>query len=175
MKRSRARWVLVAFIAVLLGLAIGAVPVVAGGCKNPDTAPSQAAGTTVTIQNCGFHPIVLLATPGASIKWNHYDWLPHNVVGVGWGEMTPISPSGVVEHKFPEPGLYPYYCSLHVGMAGVVVVGDATTASEVAASSDVVGAASEPATGGVLGVALILSALLVTAGTGVLIGTRLTR
>lgn len=68
--------------------------------------------------------------PGTTVTWtnvgrNEHDVLP--VEGDGWGaEVEDFQPGDVYEHTFEDPGVYPYYCSIHgtttAGMIGTVVV-----------------------------------------------------
>ena len=70
--------------------------------------------------------------PGATVVWtnvgrNDHDVLP--VEGDDWGaEVEDFGPGDVYEHTFDEPGVYPYYCSIHgtttAGMVGTVVVAE---------------------------------------------------
>jgi plastocyanin len=67
---------------------------------------------------------------GATVVWSNvgrqdHDLLP--VEGDDWGvDVEDFTPGEAYERTFDEPGVYPYYCSLHgtenVGMIGTVVV-----------------------------------------------------
>jgi plastocyanin len=70
--------------------------------------------------------------PGTTVTWsndgrNEHDVLP--VEGDAWGvETDAFQPGDAYQHTFDEPGVYPYYCSIHgtttAGMIGTVVVAD---------------------------------------------------
>jgi plastocyanin len=70
--------------------------------------------------------------PGTTVTWtndgrNEHDVLP--VEGDGWGvEVDQFQPGESYQHTFAEPGVYPYYCSIHgtttAGMIGTVVVAE---------------------------------------------------
>jgi plastocyanin len=70
--------------------------------------------------------------PGTTVTWtndgrNEHDVLP--VEGDGWGvEVGQFQPGESYQHTFAEPGVYPYYCSIHgtttAGMIGTVVVAE---------------------------------------------------
>jgi hypothetical protein len=50
--------------------------------------------------------------------------MPHTVTGAGssWGDYTELQAIASVEHRFDDAGVYPYFCLLHPGMIGAVVV-----------------------------------------------------
>ena len=71
--------------------------------------------------------------PGVTVAWHNEGRVEHDIVvvtdppdfGIG---ADAFGPGAEHEFRFTEPGVYPYYCSLHgtaeAGMTGVVVVGD---------------------------------------------------
>jgi plastocyanin len=78
--------------------------------------------------------------PGVTVAWHNEGRVEHNIVVVGdapaFGvEAAAFGPGTEHEFRFTEPGVYPYYCSLHGtaddGMTGAVVVGN--VAADVAA------------------------------------------
>jgi hypothetical protein len=76
-------------------------------------------------------PTVLYADAGETVRVTNGDQLLHNVVGlfeeIGYNDARA---GAVIEFAFDEPGLYPYACTLHIGMVGVIVVGDAAEGVE---------------------------------------------
>src|SRR5438093_3629609 len=153
---------LLAALLTLGGLGIASATALAGGCHNRETAASQGEGQTVTIQGCGFRPLALFVTPGTTVTWTNADLIPHNVIGVGWGDVTVFTEAR--SQTFTEPGFYPYECTVHPGMAGVVVVGDA--AAERAAGAAGGPEAQRPET------IWLLAAMVAGAGAGALIAKR---
>ncbi len=87
---------------------------------------TDPAKTNATIAGCSFLPDVLYVDPGAEVRWFNKDPVPHSVTGthLSWGTEDLLQKSDVIAVKFDEEGVYPYYCLLHPGMAGTVVVGD---------------------------------------------------
>jgi plastocyanin len=170
------RWLVLPFACLLL-VGLAAVPALAGGGCRPSTVNSEGTGSAVEIRNCGFNPVVLFVKPGTSVTWAQADaHPPHNVVGVGWGQHEPLAQGRTAEHTFASTGIYPYQCSLHPGMAGAIVVGDAAGVAKDA-STRVAGVSTteQPGTAAGSNVALWAAALVAAAAGGALIGRRLTR
>jgi plastocyanin len=121
----------------------------------PDTAPTTAAPTTPDTIDLidlrgepgdGNYPEVELRVvdnefvdgavridPGVTVAWRNEGRVEHNIVVVGEAppfgvEAAGFGPGTEHEFRFTEPGVYPYYCSLHGtaddGMTGAVVVGN---------------------------------------------------
>lgn len=124
----RARRVLIGAVAAILSFAaVGTIASAGGGCAPEDSTHTRATGTAVSITGCKFAPVVLPAPAGATITWTHRDqYPPHNVYGLGWGMSMGrlLEQGGTYTSTFNKPGIYPYQCSLHPGMSGVVIVGD---------------------------------------------------
>lgn len=122
------------FTATLLLLALtGSVTVLAGGGCHVPAVSTEGSGQTVSMKACAFAPTILRASVGAPITWSNDDVVPHAIHGAGWHARgrtttdgyTPLSPHANASHTFDAPGIYPYMCYVHPGMAGVVLVGDA--------------------------------------------------
>jgi plastocyanin len=121
--------------AVLAFAALGSLALAGGGCVPVDAAHTKDSGTAIAIKGCKFSPVVLSAPLGATVTWTHReDHPPHNIYGLGWG-MSPgrmLEPGAAFTATFDKPGIYPYQCSLHPGMSGVVIVGDGQPAAAAA-------------------------------------------
>jgi hypothetical protein len=65
------------------------------------------------------------------------------VTGVNglFGGLDQIAAGSSFSHQFADEGVYPYYCYLHAGMAGAVVVGDAVGAVANGESVSLIGSA----------------------------------
>jgi hypothetical protein len=77
-----------------------------------------------------FTPTVLYAEAGTPITWTNETAETHDVAGatVEWGNYDDITPGQTVSYRFDKPGTYVYYCFLHPGMVGAVVIGDGRVA-----------------------------------------------
>jgi plastocyanin len=111
--------------AALIVAAVAAPPAWAGsGCHAQEV--SDGRGTVVEIaENC-FLPTVLRVDPGATVTfWNH-DAIAHSVTGasVAFGSFDELGRDERAAFRFDGNGVYPYFCVLHPGMVGAVVVGD---------------------------------------------------
>lgn len=119
-------------VLVVGSLALGAVwflaPAAAGGGCHPSSTEITAARghgrVDVPVVDCAFAPTILYVAPGTEVTWFNKDPVPHTVTDAFllWG--SPDVMGRKVSHRFDEEGIYPYYCDLHPGMAGAVVVGD---------------------------------------------------
>lgn len=94
-----------------------------GGCGGPVT---DEAGSEVDIVDYCFSPTILRVTPGEVVTFTNMDRAPHSVLGANatWGDYDDMRRRRGITYRFSEPGVYPYVCTYHVGMVGVVVVGD---------------------------------------------------
>jgi plastocyanin len=118
----------------VLGLAVAGIASAGGGCHGGTGTPSAASAAVVKIDGCTFLPTIDQVPVGATVTFLNSADVPHDVTGRSgsWGSQT-LESGGSYAHRFTEAGMYPYSCSLHPGMAGVVVVGptDMTLASDV--------------------------------------------
>ncbi|HZU78253.1 MAG TPA: plastocyanin/azurin family copper-binding protein [Dehalococcoidia bacterium] len=89
----------------------------------PSAAP--VATTQVTIADFAYQPQVIQAPVGATVTWTNEDSDTHAVTTV-----DKTIDAGVIEQNvsisltFTAPGTYQYYCTIHPGMRGTVIVGD---------------------------------------------------
>ena len=95
-----------------------------------DVVAMDGTEVAVTSLDNTFRVQNIQVAPGTTVTWsndgrNEHDVLP--VEGDDWGvEVEGFQPGDSYEHTFNEPGVYPYYCSIHgsttAGMIGTVVV-----------------------------------------------------
>jgi plastocyanin len=128
-------------LVAVLGLA-AAGAAAGGGCHAENEAyPSEAKTAVVKIDGCTFAPTVDRIPVGGEVRWINSSESMHDVTGrrFEWGSGE-LWPGKSYTHRFATAGVYPYSCSLHPGMAGVVVVGS----PDVSLASDVQNAPIEP-------------------------------
>jgi plastocyanin len=123
----------VPFLLVLGVLAAGGASA-GGGCHGGTGTPSEATSTVVKIDGCTFLPTITRVPVGTDVHFLNSGTGPHDVTGRSgtWGSPI-LEPGRSFAHRFIAAGIYPYSCSLHPGMAGVVAVGP----SDIALASDV--------------------------------------
>lgn len=125
MLRRASQVVVVGFLLVLFVPNAG----IAGGChaSSQMTTGRTGGNATIDIANCSYSPAILYVEPGAEVTWVNQDPVPHTVTGMGLslgGEKYIELGEQTESFRFNEAGVYPYYCILHPGMTGAVVVGD---------------------------------------------------
>src|SRR5437588_9772210 len=94
-----------------------------GGCGLPVT---DAHGTRVHVKNFCFRPTVLHVRRGEAVTFTNRDAFAHTVSGanVVWGSFDSLTFGKPVMYRFMRPGVYPYFCAIHPGMVGAIVVGN---------------------------------------------------
>ncbi len=131
---------LLAAAAVSAALAIA--PALASQAAHPGPHPSPAAAAPATpagvvTKLLAFDPEALTVPVGTTVVWKAGDGIAHTVTtGMftlgGNGLRTAQNPDGRIDmplskdrevsYTFTEPGTYTYYCSIHLGMTGQVIV-----------------------------------------------------
>lgn len=129
-KLVRLGFVLVQVFAVSVAAFVGEASASGGGgCGRPIT---RAAGSEVVIEGFCFQPTVLQVRPGGTITFRNADFAEHTVTGANgaWGSYRTLSgisgahPDGEsATYRFARVGVFPFFCALHPGMTGAVVVG----------------------------------------------------
>jgi hypothetical protein len=73
------------------------------------------------------------------VTFHNKDQLLHTFTGVlgTWGNYKEYEEGGSVTYSFDKAGVYPYFCELHPGMAGAIVVGDGSAAADTSADSGI--------------------------------------
>jgi plastocyanin len=94
-----------------------------GGCLDGTT---QGTGTAIRIVHACFTPTILHVRPGNTVTWINDDPFVHNVTANGWGHFDDLQPLERYAATFDVAGLYPFSCTIHPGMSGVIVVGSGT-------------------------------------------------
>ncbi|MEO8538566.1 MAG: cupredoxin domain-containing protein [bacterium] len=95
-----------------------------GGCRS--RASSEASGDAVRMDEGCFVPTVLRVETGTEVTFANKSEVSHTVSGatLEWGSYDPLGNGDAVTYNFDKPGTYPFFCLLHPGMIGAVVVGD---------------------------------------------------
>ncbi len=87
------------------------------------TVFAEESGQQVGIEGFAFKPATLTVAVGTKVVWTNRDQEPHTVVSNDKGFRSgPLNTGESFSFTFTEPGNYPYFCSVHPSMTGVVVV-----------------------------------------------------
>jgi plastocyanin len=155
----------------LIGLCLVVAPaaVVAGDpCYHGYAIPptTSEATATVNLEPCAFVPTAARVAPGTTVTFTNTSGEPHLITGANatWGDRDAEIAAGTSRTvTFDRAGIYPFSCSLHRGMTGVVVVGEPDL-SDVAATASTSPAGTDQATllamSGLGGLAVVGWALL---------------
>jgi plastocyanin len=107
-----------------MGVAIAAMH---HGYSTP--SPSVPGVTHIFIRNDVYSPANVQIVPGTTITWTNQDTVPHAVVVSDTVTATndmwtsgSLATGQSASYTFTSPGRFPYHCSLHSGMGGVVIV-----------------------------------------------------
>jgi plastocyanin len=93
-----------------------------------ETTEASADGAAATIKTFMYEPDPLEVAAGTTVTWTNEDDIEHTVTagkqGAPSGEFDePLDGAGsTAEVTFDKAGTYEYFCSLHDGMDGTVVV-----------------------------------------------------
>ena len=124
-------------IVVATLMLIPAVAYAGGGGVDTSGCAGYSEGTTVSMQDSCFSGVAHFAPSDTTITVRNEGGLPHTLTAVdGSFDTGDVMPGGTAELTFDEAGIYRVFCALHgtaagEGMAGVVVVGEATPAAVI--------------------------------------------
>jgi plastocyanin len=115
-----------------------------GGSAEPTSSAAPRAekdSDAIVLEGLAFDPDTVTVAAGTTITWTNEDAVMHTVTSGAKGEQgipgvakgKPDRPDGLFEaelddagatfsHTFEESGTYEYFCRIHGGMTGVVVV-----------------------------------------------------
>jgi len=125
---------LIGILGALFASIAPVAPASAGGgaCHSPEATSSRT--TVVLLSEACFMPTLARVPVGAEVRWVNKDPIIHTVTGAhnAWGSTKDLNAGDFITVSFSRPGVYPYYCLYHAGMAGAVLVGDANGAGAAA-------------------------------------------
>jgi len=80
-------------------------------------------GTAVAMDGVSFTPERLIVKVGETVTWTNKDPFPHNVKSAdGSFESGEIAPDAQWQYRATAAGRFPYTCTLHPGMDGILIV-----------------------------------------------------
>ena len=92
-----------------------------GGCHKDFT--DTATNTVNVVDNC-FRSDVARIDAGDTVTWTNSDSYAHNIFTRTFTGAPNLSWGDSYSYTFETAGVFPYSCTLHPGMIGVVIVGD---------------------------------------------------
>ena len=106
------------------GLALATFLMAAAAALNSvPPAASAPAKVTVSIENYAFQPDPVTITVGTTVVWTNRDEVTHSVVSSEKLFSSPeLESNKSYEFTFRKAGTFPYFCALHPGMKGKVIV-----------------------------------------------------
>jgi plastocyanin len=88
----------------------------------PPVAPVLAAAVTqVSMRNLQFYPVTLEVKKGDVVEWKNDDLVPHTATSSSFDSGAMVSGQSW-RHTFTQTGNFPYACTFHPQMKGVVIV-----------------------------------------------------
>jgi amicyanin len=94
-----------------------------GSPKPAALGPSATVAAEVRMAAYAFQTPSLTISAGQAVRWTNGDVVEHSVTFDGTEPGSPLlPPSGTYVHRFETPGTYPYHCTPHPFMKGVIVV-----------------------------------------------------
>ena len=125
---ARRRLLLLPSVAVALGMLLAtlAVGVATGGMGCHAGIERDADETQVRLVSSCTDPLVARVPVGGVVTFTNDDTFPHAVTGAAnaWGTYDELNSGQSVAYRFTSSGVFPYFCYIHPGMIGAIVVGD---------------------------------------------------
>jgi plastocyanin len=89
----------------------------------PSSESGAAAGAAVVISGFSFNPRELIVAKGTSVTWTNKEPTKHTIVSDdGKFESTTLAQGARWSYTFNEAGTFSYYCGIHPGMRGTIIV-----------------------------------------------------
>ena len=96
----------------------------------PVTTAAAGGGATVDVVNNSFSPRAVKVRVGGSVTWRFQDAMTHDATSTqGFWASGPKTTGGTYVRRFTSSGSYPYLCTLHPSMRGLVKVPVSATGS----------------------------------------------
>jgi plastocyanin len=135
-QRESTKVALAIFLVAAAGLASQTEVSMAGGGGGRSGITEECNEKTCEVRMTGrtFTPDTLKVKPGSTVIWSNLDSVPHTVTSgfendsqdplFNSGIESPLIEGGKWQHTFSteESGVYRYYCVLHPGMSGQIIV-----------------------------------------------------
>jgi plastocyanin len=121
---QRSPWLIALAVCALAVVVIIAFFLRSGAVDKPPpvtSAPAASAIAQVSIRNIQFSPATLEVKKGDVVEWKNDDLVPHTATSSSFDSGS-LASGESWRHTFAEAGTFPYVCTFHPNMKGVVVV-----------------------------------------------------
>jgi len=98
-----------------------AVPATLPGEAVAAVEPAALAVVKVSMRNMQFYPQTLKVKKGTVVEWKNDDVVPHTATSASFDSGS-LGAGKSWRHTFTETGQFPYACTFHPTMTGVVIV-----------------------------------------------------
>jgi plastocyanin len=93
-----------------------------GGAASNAVPPAPAPDSAqVSIQNLQFYPVTIAVKKGDVVEWKNDDLVAHTASSASFNSGTIVSGQSW-RHTFTDTGNFPYACTFHPQMKGVIIV-----------------------------------------------------
>jgi plastocyanin len=100
--------------------------IILAGCEEDSTSPNGTPGTNeVIMSGNSFSPASITVAEGTTVTWTNRDAVQHTVTSSTTGfpfDSGNLNRDQSFSFTFDSTGTYSYYCKLHAGMTGTVIV-----------------------------------------------------
>jgi plastocyanin len=94
-----------------------------GGTGDPGGTPGPIETNAVSVVNDAFGPSSILVTSGMTVTWTlASNAVQHNVTFSDGPTSGNLNANGTYKRTFNAAGTFPYHCTIHPGMNGMVTV-----------------------------------------------------
>jgi plastocyanin len=83
--------------------------------------PTSSAISQVSIRNVEFYPATIEVKKGSVVEWKNDDLIPHTATSPSFDSGS-LAAGQSWRHTFTAAGTFPYICTFHPNMKGVVIV-----------------------------------------------------
>ena len=110
-------------VAVLVTIAVSASGAFSGATGSAGSARVESGPVTIGIRDLAFRNGTRTVVAGTTVTWRNSDGTTHTVTATDKSFASGDLAGGrTYAHRFPSIGRFPYYCSIHPFMKGVVSV-----------------------------------------------------
>lgn len=103
---------------------VAAVISIAAPANLPGQPGALASNVAISIQDFRFDPREITITAGDTVVWSNSGFAPHTTTSDSdiWTSGTLTQGGQPFTRTFNTPGTFPYHCSFHDSMTGVITV-----------------------------------------------------